>query len=105
MLIVQEVAAMEVGDGNLVLTPEFESTRRILKRVCIIGLLYRDTISLPLVILSYKSSALFNEIVMSQNEEIHKGCGAHTSIRCGGNKIFHLRIIIDHSNIEPIFNR
>ena len=24
VLVVQEVAAMEVGDGNLVLTPEFE---------------------------------------------------------------------------------
>ena len=30
-LVVQEVAAMEVGDGNLVLTPEFEGARRMCK--------------------------------------------------------------------------
>ena len=32
VLIVQEVTAMEMSDGNLILTQEFESARRIIKR-------------------------------------------------------------------------
>ena len=32
VLVVQEVAAMEMHDGNLMLTQEFESARRIIKR-------------------------------------------------------------------------
>ena len=42
VLIVQEVAAMEMCDGNLVLTPEFEGTRRITKRMYKIG--YQDNL-------------------------------------------------------------
>ena len=51
------------------------------------------------------SPALFNKVVVSESEEVHQGCGAHTSLRCGGDKVLHLRIVIDYSNIEPIFNR
>jgi hypothetical protein len=38
VLVVQEVAAMEVRDGNVMLTPEFESARSIIKIMCKIGL-------------------------------------------------------------------
>ena len=32
VLVVQEVAAMQVSDGNLIFTQEFEGARRIIKR-------------------------------------------------------------------------
>ena len=52
-----------------------------------------------------KSSAPLNEVVVCQSKEIHQGCSAYSSIRGGGNKVLHLCIIIDDSNIELLFNR
>ena len=37
-------------------------------------------IDLPLVMFSCDSSALFNEVVVCQSEEVDKGCSAHTSL-------------------------
>ena len=61
--------------------------------------------SIPLVMFCNKSSTPLNEVVVCQSKEIHQGCSAYTSVRGGGNKVLHLCIIIDDSNIEFFFNR
>ena len=60
---------------------------------------------IPLIIFCNKSSASLNEVVVGQSEEVHKGSSTHTSLGGGGNKVLHLRLIIDDSNIKLLFNR
>ena len=40
------------------------------------------------------SSACCDEVVVSESEEVHQGCGAHTSLRCGGDKVLHFSSLI-----------
>ena len=90
---------MKVGNGNLMLTPEGQNTipsKTQCKHLYLVSLLER----LPLVIFCHSPPAPLNKVIVSQSEEVYQGCGAHASLRGGGNEILHPGIIINHRDIE-----
>ena len=64
---------------------------------CVQNCKYNDILSSSLVSHNYvnylgsfsptRALQSLNEVVVGQSEEIYQGCGAHTSLRGGGNKV------------------
>ena len=59
--------------------------------------MHQRGIIILLIIFVYKLPALLDEVVMSESEEVHQGCGAHTSLRCGGDEVLHFSSLIINS--------
>ena len=59
--------------------------------------MHQRGITILLIIFVYKLPALFDEVVVSESEKVNQGCGAHTSLRRGGNKVLHFSSLIINS--------
>lgn len=95
MLIVHQMTAMDVCDGNLMLTPKC-NTKRIKSKFIFITPL-PDMFS-PHLIFRDVSSAFLYEVIVCKDEKVHQSSGAGSSFSGGWNEVLQCGVMSDGRN-------
>jgi hypothetical protein len=99
---------MDVGDGNLVLTPKFLTNKST--KIYLIAFIYPFKFVysihcyLPQFVFRDGTSAFLDEVVVREDEEVYESSGAGPSLSSGGDEILQCRVESDGRDQVLLFN-